>query len=67
MELSIIFVPPVAIVVTLVLFYSDKFRKRKLKEAKPYQFEMDKPIANFNDVTQHWHLESKRMYKGGQL
>jgi len=33
----------------------------------PYEFERDAYVEGFNDATEHWKQEVKRMYRGGQL
>lgn len=69
--LPIIIIPPVAIIVILVMFYSDKFRMRNYRNAKPYDYANqpdDLPKWNaLNPIAKRANKELKRMYRGGQL
>lgn len=69
--LPIIIVPPVAIAVLLVMFYSDRFRTRNFKTAKPYDYANqpdDLPKWNaMNPIAKKANKELKRMYRGNQL
>ncbi len=42
-------------------------RRVEIVEAQPYEFERDAYVEGFNDATEHWKKEVKRMYRGGQL
>ncbi len=42
-------------------------RRVEIVEAQPYEFERDAYVEGFNDTTEHWKKEVKRMYRGGQL
>jgi hypothetical protein len=60
---------PISIPVAFLLhkLWKKLTQRVEIQEAQPYQFERDAYVEGFNDATEHWKQEVKRMYRGGQL
>jgi hypothetical protein len=58
---------PVAFLLSKLWAKISRKRYVDTPEATPYEFEKDKPVKNYNQVMNHIHCETKRMYRGKLL
>lgn len=61
----LILISPIAIVGSFCFYKLSQYKKHwaNLPEAKPYQFERDQVIDNFNDAIIHQRRQIKKIYK----
>lgn len=57
---------PVAFAISYGYYEIKQYRKQlsNMPEAKPYEFEKDQFIENYDDIIMHQRSQIKKMYKG---